>query len=109
MRRLLIRSVLPVLALVILAVAWIVAGAWWARALDAIHTTRLATVTSVIAEYFPGEEAYEVVANFQGPFAMPCSTASRCAKARGAPGGIAAASGLTTRSGCCAARLKLRS
>ena len=24
----------------------------------------------VIAEYFPGEEAYEVVANFQGPFAM---------------------------------------
>jgi 2-furoyl-CoA dehydrogenase large subunit len=24
----------------------------------------------VIAEYFPGEEVYEVVANFQGPFAM---------------------------------------
>jgi 2-furoyl-CoA dehydrogenase large subunit len=24
----------------------------------------------VIAEYSPGEEAYEVVANFQGPFAM---------------------------------------
>ena len=24
----------------------------------------------MIAEYFPGEEAYEVVANFQGPFAM---------------------------------------
>jgi hypothetical protein len=46
MRRLLIRSVLSVLALAILAAAWIVAGPWWARALDAIHTTRLATVTS---------------------------------------------------------------
>jgi len=38
-----------------------------------------------------------------------CSTGLPCAKARGAPGGIAAASGLTTRSGCCAARLKPRS
>ncbi|HEV2099891.1 MAG TPA: hypothetical protein VGR45_13320 [Stellaceae bacterium] len=47
MRRLLIRSVLSVLAVAILAVAWIVAGPWWAWALDAIHTTRLATVTSL--------------------------------------------------------------
>ena len=47
MRGLLIRSFLSVLALAILAVAWIVAGPWWARALDAIHTTRLATVTSL--------------------------------------------------------------
>ena len=46
MRRLLIRSALSVLALAILAVASIVAGPWWARALDAIHTTQLATVTS---------------------------------------------------------------
>ena len=46
MRRLLIRSVLSVLALAILAAAWIVAGPWWARTLDAIHTSRLATVTS---------------------------------------------------------------
>jgi len=46
MRRLLIRSVLSVFVLAILAVAWIVAGPWWARALDAIHTTRLATATS---------------------------------------------------------------
>jgi hypothetical protein len=63
MRRLLIRSVLPVLALVILAVAWIVAGPWWARALDAIHTTRLATVTSLSIKkdsgffrFFPGRD-----------------------------------------------------
>ena len=61
MRRLLIRSVLSVLALAILALAWIVAGPWWARALDAVHSTRLATVTSLsIREYsgffhfFPG-------------------------------------------------------
>jgi hypothetical protein len=47
MRRLLIRSVLSVLALAILAAAWIVAGPWWARALEAIHTSRLATVTSL--------------------------------------------------------------
>ena len=46
MRRLLIRSVLSVLALAILAAAWIAAGPWWARALDALHTTRLATATS---------------------------------------------------------------
>ena len=61
MRRLLIRSVLSVLALAILALAWIVAGPWWARALDAVHTVRLATATSFsIREYsgyfhfFPG-------------------------------------------------------
>ena len=46
MRSLLSRSVLSVLALAILAAAWIVAGPWWARALDAIHTSRLATMTS---------------------------------------------------------------
>ena len=46
MRSLLIRSVLSVLALAILAAAWIVAGPWWARTLDTIHTSRLATVTS---------------------------------------------------------------
>ncbi|MBV9014331.1 MAG: hypothetical protein JO213_20775 [Alphaproteobacteria bacterium] len=43
----LIRFVFSVLALVMLAVTWVVAGPWWARALDAIHTTRLATVTSL--------------------------------------------------------------
>ena len=46
MRSLLIRSVLSVLAVAILAAAWVVAGPWWARALDTIHTTRLATVNS---------------------------------------------------------------
>jgi hypothetical protein len=52
MLRWLIRSVLSVLALAILAMAWIAAGPWWAQALDAIHTTRLATVTSFsIREY----------------------------------------------------------
>ncbi|MBV8419255.1 MAG: hypothetical protein JOZ26_04515, partial [Hyphomicrobiales bacterium] len=63
MRRLLIRSVLVVLTLAVLAVAWIAAGPWWARALDAIHTTRLASVTSFsIREYsgffhfFPGRD-----------------------------------------------------
>ncbi len=63
MRRLLIRSVLSVLALALLAVAWIVAGPWWARALDAIHTTRLATVTSLsirkysgFFRFFPGRD-----------------------------------------------------
>ena len=54
MRRLLIRSVLSVLALAVLAVAWIVAGPWWARALDAIHTTRLATVTSLSIRKYSG-------------------------------------------------------
>jgi hypothetical protein len=54
MRRLLIRSVLSVLALAILAVAWIVAGPWWARALDAIHTTRLATATSFSIRKYSG-------------------------------------------------------
>jgi hypothetical protein len=63
MRRLLIRSVLSVLALALLAVAWIVAGPCWARALDAIHTTRLATVTSLsirkysgFFRFFPGRD-----------------------------------------------------
>jgi hypothetical protein len=52
MRRLLIRFVLSVLALAILALAWIFAGPWWARVLDAVHSTRLATVTSLsIREY----------------------------------------------------------
>src|ERR1700730_2450066 len=54
MRRFLIRSVLSVLALAILAVAWIVAGPWWARALDAIHTTRLATATSLSIKKYSG-------------------------------------------------------
>jgi len=54
MRRLLIRSVLSVLALAVLAAAWIVAGPWWSRALDAIHTTRLATVTSISIRQFSG-------------------------------------------------------
>ena len=63
MRRLLIRSGLSVLALAILATAWIVAGPWWARALDAIHTTQLATVTSLsirkysgFFHFFPGRD-----------------------------------------------------
>src|SRR5260221_1456984 len=63
MRRLLIRSVLSVLALAILAVAWLVAGPWWARALDAISTTRLATVpflsigkSSGFFQLFPGRD-----------------------------------------------------
>ena len=63
MRRLLIRSVLSVLALAILVAAWIVAGPWWARALDAIHTTRLATATSFsirkysgFFHFFPGRD-----------------------------------------------------
>lgn len=42
-----IRSVSSVVALTMLAVAWTVAGPWWAQALDAIHTTRLATVISL--------------------------------------------------------------
>jgi hypothetical protein len=46
MHRLLIRSLLAVLALAVITVAWVVAGPWWARALDAIHTTQLATATS---------------------------------------------------------------
>ena len=58
MRRLLIRSVLSVLTLLILAVAWIVAGPWWARALDAIHTTRLATATSLSIRKYSGFSTY---------------------------------------------------
>ena len=54
MRRLLIGSVLAVLALATLAVAWVVAGPWWARALDAIHTTQLATATSFSIEKYSG-------------------------------------------------------
>ena len=54
MRRLLIRSVLSVFVLAILAVAWIVAGPWWAPALDAIHTTRLATATSFSIRKYSG-------------------------------------------------------
>ena len=54
MRRLLIRSVLAVLALAILLVAWVAVGPWWARALDAIHTTRLATATSFSIRKFSG-------------------------------------------------------
>jgi len=54
MRKVLIRSVLSVLALAVLVVAWIAAGPWWSRALDAIHTTRLATVTSVSIREFSG-------------------------------------------------------
>src|SRR5215467_9694912 len=63
MRRLLIRSGFSLLGLAILAVASIVAGPWWARALDAIHTTRLATVTSLsirkyagFFHFFPGRD-----------------------------------------------------
>ena len=51
MRRFPIRSVL---ALAALAVAWIVAGPWWAQVLDAIHTTRLATATSFSIRQFSG-------------------------------------------------------
>jgi hypothetical protein len=54
MRRYLIRTVLAVLALAVLAVAWIAAGPWWSRALDAILTTRLATVTSISIRQFSG-------------------------------------------------------
>ena len=54
MRRLLIGSVLSVLALAILTVAWIVAGPWWARALDSIHTTRLANATSFSIRKYSG-------------------------------------------------------
>jgi hypothetical protein len=58
MRRLLIRSVLSALALAILAVAWIIADPWWARALGAIHTTRLATATSVSIRKYSGFSTY---------------------------------------------------
>lgn len=54
MRRLLIRFGLTVLALAVLAVTWIVAGPWWAQALDTIHTTRLATVTSLSIRKYSG-------------------------------------------------------
>jgi hypothetical protein len=54
MRRLLIRSVLAVLAVAILALAWITAGPWWALALDAVHRTQLATVTSLSIREFSG-------------------------------------------------------
>ena len=50
MRRLLIRPVLALLAVAALVLAWVVAGPWWARALDAITTTRLATATSFSIE-----------------------------------------------------------
>ena len=46
MDRLPIRSVLSVLTVATLALAWIFVGPWWAWALDTVHTTRLATVTS---------------------------------------------------------------
>ena len=45
---------LSVLALAILALAWIVAGPWWALALDAIHTTCLATVSSFSIRQYSG-------------------------------------------------------
>lgn len=54
MLRLLIRSVLAVLALAVLVVAWVIAGPWWARALDAIHTTRVATATSFSIRKYSG-------------------------------------------------------
>src|SRR5215831_12567855 len=41
---------------------------------------------------------------FSNSITRSCSTASPCAKARGAPDGTAAASGSTTRSGCCEAK-----
>lgn len=46
---------------------------------------------------------------FWNSITRSCSTASPCAKARGAPGGIAAVLGSIIRSGCCAARRKPRS
>ena len=59
-----IRSVLSALTLVILAVAWIVAGPWWGWALDAIYTTRLLTVTafsirkeSGFFRFYPGRDS----------------------------------------------------
>jgi hypothetical protein len=58
MRRLLIRSVLSALALAIVAVAWIIADPWWARALGAIHTTRLATATSISIRKYSGFSTY---------------------------------------------------
>ena len=54
MGRLLIRSVLAAVALAVLALAWLLAGPWGARALDTIHTTRIATVTSLATEQFSG-------------------------------------------------------
>ena len=54
MRRLLIWPVLSGLSLAILAVAWIVAGPRWARALDAIHTTRMATASSFSIRKYSG-------------------------------------------------------
>src|ERR1700739_2301245 len=54
MRRLLIRSVLSVLALAILAVAWIFAGPGGAQAIGAIHTTRLASATSFSIRKYSG-------------------------------------------------------
>ena len=50
----LIRSVLAVLALALLAIVWLATGPWWAEALDAIHTTRLATTSSVSIREFSG-------------------------------------------------------
>jgi hypothetical protein len=58
MRSLLIRSVLSALALAIVAVAWIVAGPWWARALGEIHTIRLATATSFPIRKYSGFSTY---------------------------------------------------
>ncbi|HEY2446235.1 MAG TPA: hypothetical protein VGI20_10910 [Rhizomicrobium sp.] len=54
MRKLLIRSLLSLLALTVLAVAWIAAGPWWVRVLDTIHTTRLATATSFSIRQYSG-------------------------------------------------------
>ena len=54
MRRVLIRSVLAVLAVAGLAMAWLAAGPWWSQALDAVHTVRLATVTASSIREFSG-------------------------------------------------------
>lgn len=64
MRKLLIRSVLSIFTPAVLAVAWILAGSWWVRALDVIHTTRLASVTSLATRQFSG--AYQFVPGRNG-------------------------------------------
>ncbi len=54
MRRFLIRSGLALAALALLAGVWVGAGPWWAQVLDAVHTTRLASATSLSIRQFSG-------------------------------------------------------
>jgi hypothetical protein len=44
----------PIRSVLVVTVAWIVLGPWWAWALDAIHAKRMATVTSFSIRQFSG-------------------------------------------------------